>query len=484
MFLIAFPFIVQAQSLRQYPVMRYSSLKKLDRYLSHSRLPHAPNAMHVMSGGGSKNLLSLVPYIGNDRDQGYCGNCWAWAGTGALEVALKVNRNITSRLSVQYLNSNFNAGGTIATQYSPYTGFACDGGDESDFAQFYIGSEGAKKLIPWSNTNASYADYDGGRPGGYGGGNQTNRSASSIDTTTSHSIFDIDVQILPTFGVGAAQAITNIKAALDDNIALEFDFFLPDDASWDDFGLFWSFQGEDDLFDYDPYSGIPWNSDEGGGHAVLLVGYDDTDPDPDNHYWTMLNSWGTTELRPNGVFKVKMEMDYDNIDGTWSAQNLYFEKFVTSFEPTVTPTLTPTATPQNTPTQTPEPTQTPVPASTVTPGTTPSPAATATPVPAHSRQVRALTLKVFGHYAQRKSRAVRLGGSALNNRRKGIAGTSVTLKCRRTSDNVMTIRKKLKTNSRGSYSLTLRPRAAHRCVSTAKSRRYGKVFSRTVAVRE
>ena len=47
----------------------------------------------------------------------------------------------------------------------------------------------------------------------------------------------------------------------------------------------------------------------GGGHAVLCVGYDDTDPN--NRYWIMLNSWGTTTGRPAGLFRVNMDMNYD-----------------------------------------------------------------------------------------------------------------------------------------------------------------------------
>jgi hypothetical protein len=39
------------------------------------------------------------------------------------------------------------------------------------------------------------------------------------------------------------------------------------------------------------------------------VGYDDTDPN--NRYWIMLNSWGTTTGRPAGLFRMNMDMNYD-----------------------------------------------------------------------------------------------------------------------------------------------------------------------------
>ena len=39
---------------------------------------------------------------------------------------------------------------------------------------------------------------------------------------------------------------------------------------------------------------------DGSGHAVVIVGYDETDAD--NPYWIVLNSWGTAEgKRPNGL---------------------------------------------------------------------------------------------------------------------------------------------------------------------------------------
>ena len=41
---------------------------------------------------------------------------------------------------------------------------------------------------------------------------------------------------------------------------------------------------------------------------MLCVGYDDTDPN--NRYWIMLNSWGASPGRPNGLFRMNMDMDY------------------------------------------------------------------------------------------------------------------------------------------------------------------------------
>jgi len=43
------------------------------------------------------------------------------------------------------------------------------------------------------------------------------------------------------------------------------------------------------------------------------VGYNDEDPK--NRYWIMLNSWGATKGRPDGLFMVSMDMNYS---GTYS----------------------------------------------------------------------------------------------------------------------------------------------------------------------
>ena len=47
----------------------------------------------------------------------------------------------------------------------------------------------------------------------------------------------------------------------------------------------------------------------GGCHAVVIVGYNDDDPN--NPYWIVLNSWGSNAGRPNGFFRMKMNMNYD-----------------------------------------------------------------------------------------------------------------------------------------------------------------------------
>jgi hypothetical protein len=83
-----------------------------------------------------------------------------------------------------------------------------------------------------------------------------------------------------------------------------------------------------------------------------VVGYDTTDPDQKNHYWTLLNSWGDTSKRPLGTFRIPMYLDYQGKPSNYSWTSLQFSPIYTTFEvtPTPTPTITPTVTPTVTPT--------------------------------------------------------------------------------------------------------------------------------------
>ena len=58
-------------------------------------------------------LLSHMNWIPSDRDQGTCANCWSWAGTGILEIALHSQLGIRDRLSAQYVNSNYSGGHAV-----------------------------------------------------------------------------------------------------------------------------------------------------------------------------------------------------------------------------------------------------------------------------------------------------------------------------------------------------------------------------------
>ncbi len=246
----------------------------------------------VASPKASRSLLSHLNYVPVERDQGSCGNCWVWAGTGILEVTLDVDEGIYDRLSVQYFNSKYN-GGTGSN-------WAGNGGWLPDFAEFYD-NEGF--AIPWSNTNAFYAD------GHQTGAEGTSVPWQTISTEPNYAIAHCTSESIATHGVGQSAAVNNIKEVIDQGRAVWFGYFLATEADWSQFFNFWDYQSENAIWNPDFSCGSTWNSG-GGGHAVLCVGYNDEDPN--NAYWIMVNSWGTAYGgRPNGIFRLDMDMNYD-----------------------------------------------------------------------------------------------------------------------------------------------------------------------------
>jgi hypothetical protein len=254
------------------------------------------------SFASSLSLLSHLNYVPAERNQGSCGNCWAWAGTGAMEIALDLQQGIHDRLSVQFINSCNAAKGS------------CAGGWLADFAGFYATQGYA---VPWSNTNAQWQS-----------GNGSAVSCDTIEKIPHYGIQAIATQQVATHGIGQAQAIANIKAALNQNKPVWFGFFMATSADWNTFSSFWMNQDETAVWS-DFFFGQAWTSG-GGGHAVLVVGYNDDDPG--NPYWIMLNSWGTAGgRRPNGLLRVSMNLNYDGTDSTGS-YNLFWQTLDVTFQ--------------------------------------------------------------------------------------------------------------------------------------------------------
>ncbi|WP_455277837.1 C1 family peptidase [[Eubacterium] cellulosolvens] len=242
--------------------------------------------------GLSFSLLDHLNYVPNERSQGLCGNCWVWASTGVMEIALDVQNGVYDRLSIQYFTSCYN-GGTG-------TDWACCGGSLYDFSSWY---QNIGFAIPWSNTNAHWQDMGRRCSGG------TSVPCGTISTFPNYPISLCQYLRINTYGYLQEDAINNIKSVLHQNKAVCLSFFLPTDQDWDLFYDFWLFDGEDEILSLDYSCEHEWVEGEGGGHAVLCVGYDETDPD--NRYWIMVNSWGTAlGNRPNGVFHLDMDMNY------------------------------------------------------------------------------------------------------------------------------------------------------------------------------
>ncbi len=240
------------------------------------------------------SILDLLYYIPEDRDQGYCSNCWAWPSTSVLEIALRVQKGVMeNRLSVQYMN-------TCGELY-PSTGISCcEGGTLFQFAQFYSLTGIA---IPWTNENAYWQDYVL-----FGRCEQV--SCDEIVKDPNYPIASIQSKRIQTSKVPEETAIENIKNTLHQNKGVFFTVFFADEDNIKHFSDFWRKEDEKSVYKLDYYAGNPWVDDEAAGHALLVVGYHDDENSDANDYWIMLNSWGTTSGRPNGLARIDMHMNY------------------------------------------------------------------------------------------------------------------------------------------------------------------------------
>lgn len=280
---------------REYPIMRPDNETRREWMKEDLSLPEQYIDPAIKPKRGSFSLLQYLPYVPAERNQGSCGDCWAWAGTGCAEVSHGV-QGVSDRLSLQYINScGSNNSGS----------WCCCGGNLYRFSDWYIGQG---MFVPWANANAGYADVSLPNytcPVAPSSG----ISCGSISTWPNYPINSISPRTIRTYGAGKLTAIANIKNSLQQNKAVYFAFYLPDDAGWNAFRDFWKNNDEGSVFDIAAHKGRPWIDGQGGGHAVLLVGYNDDVPEP---YWIVVNSWGTANgMRPNGLFHQKMDTDYD-----------------------------------------------------------------------------------------------------------------------------------------------------------------------------
>lgn len=251
-----------------------------------------PSLSEIIEATSEFSILHLLDYIPEENNQGRCANCWAWPATSILGIALNVQLGIFDRLSVQYIN-------TCGEEYSTFPPIGCcEPGNLAGFASFYRATDMA---IPWSNTFAHWHD---------GGNIRCITPCSIISKVPNYPIYDIHSKTIKTRGVPEEEAISNIKNILHQNRGVYFTILFPDNANLQNFGNFWRNQNEQYIYDIDYYCGSPIVEDEGGGHAVLCVGYNDVEG-TENDYWIMLNSWGTNSNRPTCVFLVEMHFDYE-----------------------------------------------------------------------------------------------------------------------------------------------------------------------------
>lgn len=252
------------------------------------------------------DLTEYMPYLesrGYERNQGQCSNCYAWAGTGAMEIALatQLRTSFSDRLSVQFYNSCWCE--DLAVQGDPRC-IACTPQTITNIADFY-----KKKnfVIPWENYRAYFRDND------KKGNDLSSFVCGDIGQAPRTPIQSVDVEPIDTIGPSDDEAIVKIKNVLTRSqpSGVLFSIRFTSHEDYAAFETWWRSSEDTELFDPDGYCNNP--SPKGGdpsGHMMLIVGYDTTSANPGDHYWLVLNSFGTPTNHPRGTFRMKMQMNY------------------------------------------------------------------------------------------------------------------------------------------------------------------------------
>ncbi len=276
-------------------VMSISSAKFLSWARDLQAAPEAyidPELALRIPQSDSYSLLPFLRYVPAERSQGGCGNCWLWAGTGMMEIALaQYGSGARDRLSVQYPTSCGLTGDD----------FACCGGTLDTLRNFYIGH--GLMAVPWSNVNAEWEDTRTNCDDGMSGWH-----CPRVFTCPHYPIESIsNPALISTTDVPKETAIANIKNVLLQRKAVYYGFWMPTNADNVAFHTFWHEQNESALWNPNSFCGHV-AGDPLEGHAVVLVGY--VDVGKFNRYWICVNSWGAPAGRPNGLFRLSMNMDY------------------------------------------------------------------------------------------------------------------------------------------------------------------------------
>ncbi len=268
------------------------------------------------------SILELLEYVPEEHNQGACPNCWAWPATAIMSIALNVQEDIRERLSVQYIN-------TCGEEVNTFPQIeCCEAGNLNMFASFYRATE---KAIPWTNTNAYWQD---------GGLIKCRLECDSISKTPFYAISGIRTETIAIRDVEEETAIGNIKNVLHQDRGVYFTVLFPDANDLGNFNAFWRERDEEYVYDLDYYCGNEYVPEEAAGHALLCVGYHDDPASDDSDYWILLNSWGVTGGRPNGLLRVDMHMNYSCTYSNYNAfgaqtLNVSFASDVEAPEPPV-----------------------------------------------------------------------------------------------------------------------------------------------------
>lgn len=282
-------------------------------YDNATRAVNMPASVSIQSIPTSYRIS--IPYNATERNQGSAGNCWIWASLAPFEAWNAYHNNWPQRLSVQFFDTNYHAGGWGDF----YTGWAACGGTAKDFEQYLnnafdpTGGSGGGGILQFWENNTNYAYLDGG---------QTKNDRSFVppplvyDDWHFNTAGPVEAVVIPTRredGVGQAGAIANIKNHVLDNRPVYLAIHLPNSDAMADFQGWWASESKGNTiiaYDFPAWALGRTVEEKKPGHAVAVIGYYD-DGTAENSYWECLNSWGSPLQHPDGIFRVPMYIDYE-----------------------------------------------------------------------------------------------------------------------------------------------------------------------------
>jgi hypothetical protein len=198
------------------------------------------------------------------RDQGWCGSCWAFGVTAAIESQLLIRFGLEFDLSEQYLVS------------CETTSMGCDGGYLNSALGFFYNREFVEESCYPYTAQDDPCDESCVGIGAYG-----------VDESRFRVYFSDREQVI---------------AVLNDYGPLAFGWLIASD-----FGPYWRSSGGGSTWPDGIY--LNKSGNQGAfGHAVQLIGYNSED-----EYWILKNSWGRTG-GPFGDGSFKMAWSGHNLD--------------------------------------------------------------------------------------------------------------------------------------------------------------------------
>jgi C1A family cysteine protease len=276
-------------SISRLPLEHRLLRARLDRYSLTAKAPtHNVASLPVISpspGALDWRTYAAYNFVTPVRDQGDCGSCWAFAATAGLESQVLITQNNTSSPST--------------LQLAPETLLSCSGcgncinGGDPWCASGYLESTGLPPLV----SNSTCFAYVCSAGTAYSNSCQASPSCSNASSACPNWQSSTDkINWYGWVPVGSSNTanVNALKSAL-----ITYGPLVTTMNVYSDFEYYTS-----GVYEYTSGSYL-------GGHAILIVGYDDT-----SQSFIVKNSWGTG-WGENGFFQIA----YSQVPGSTSSSD-------------------------------------------------------------------------------------------------------------------------------------------------------------------